>query len=104
MGNEIQRPPPRPYSRRGGPPIEQSGRTLDNGSSDGGDASQGAPPSDISPIACAFGHEVLLGSIVDLSDLAASYSRSAAEAAWAATRRRSAFICGKRAKPLRRRA
>jgi hypothetical protein len=38
------------------------------------------PP--ISPIACAFGHEVLLGSIMDLSDLAGSYGRSAAEAAW----------------------
>jgi hypothetical protein len=82
MGNKIQGPPPPPYSRRGGSPIEQSGRTLDNGFSEGGGSSQGASPSDISPIACAFGLEILLGSIVDLSDLAASYSRSAADAAW----------------------
>ena len=36
----------------------------------------------ISPIALAAGREVMFGVVMDLCDLAASYGRSAAEAAW----------------------
>jgi hypothetical protein len=39
-------------------------------------------PSLISPIACAFGAESRLSSIVHLTDLAASYARSASECGW----------------------
>jgi hypothetical protein len=41
-----------------------------------------SPPSLISPIACRFGDELLLGSIKNMSDLAASFARSAGECAW----------------------
>ncbi len=48
------------------------------------DPSLGSPPETvaISPIALAAGREVMFGVVMDLCDLAASYGRSAAEAAW----------------------
>lgn len=36
----------------------------------------------ISPIACAFGDEILLGAVMDMADWAASHALSAAQGAW----------------------
>ncbi len=44
------------------------------------DPSFDCPP--ISPIALAAGREIMFGVVMDPCDLAASYGRSAAEAAW----------------------
>jgi hypothetical protein len=86
---QNERPPP--ASRAGdGPPIEQSGRTLDSRFSEDGGDPQCAPPSavgladapPISPIALAEGCETLFGVTMDMCDWSASHLRSAADAAW----------------------
>ena len=60
--------------------------SLSDPPSEGGRSSsqppRDAPPSSISPIACRFGDEILLGSITNMADLAASFARSAGECAW----------------------
>jgi hypothetical protein len=84
VGAEKERPPPRP-ERGDGLENERLPDRLNPESTEAAAAPQdGAEaPSFISPIACAFdGDELLLGSIRNMADLAASYARSAAEAAY----------------------
>jgi hypothetical protein len=82
-----ERPPPRPDDDRGGDPsiAELPAKALTPEITEGCGAPQddAETPSLISPIACAFdGDELLLGSITNMADLAASFARSAAEAAY----------------------
>jgi hypothetical protein len=85
------RGPPSPDARND-PPIdqEQPAKVLDGQFNQPPLPSQdeAAPPtavddaSDISAIACAFGHEDLLGTVVNMADWGASHLRSASESAW----------------------
>jgi hypothetical protein len=87
LARKGERPPPNADDDLS---IEPPTKALANGCNDNNAPAQGAPPSavdlddvsPISPVACAFGHEILLGAVMDLTDLAASYSRSASEAAY----------------------
>jgi hypothetical protein len=81
---QNQRPPPA-HKADDGPENEQLPGQLNPENTEAPAAPQddAEAPSFISPIACAFdGDELLLGSITNMADLAASYARSAAEAAY----------------------
>ena len=82
---------PPSHQARNDPPIdEQPAKVLDGEFNQPPLQSQDddAPPtavddaSDISAIACAFGHEDLLGTVVNMADWGASHLRSASESAW----------------------
>jgi hypothetical protein len=79
-----EKPPPWPFFDLGdGLVNERLPDQLDEGFNDNVAASQGVDDDpQISQIACAFGHEDLLSTVVNMADWGASHLRSASESAW----------------------
>jgi hypothetical protein len=83
LSRNGERPPPQ--SADSGLSNERFPGRLDNEFNDNAAPSQCAPPSAVDPIseiACAFGHEDLLSTVVNMADWGASHLRSASESAW----------------------